>query len=64
MLKLNEEKLIEQNAIITSDLHTAFVQLPSAIADIGDLLEIMRSFEYSITDHLIGELRKKYQVKL
>jgi hypothetical protein len=68
MLKLNEEKLLERkiqgaNGLTSgTDLFSAITRIPGEIGRIEDLLEMAQSFEYSITDHLVNELRRKYQV--
>jgi len=70
MLKLNEEKLLERwrNAKASSssdpgsELFAAISRLSSEISGVEDLLEMAHSFEFSVTDHLIKELRRKYQV--
>jgi hypothetical protein len=60
---MNEERLLEHQLMKTAtDLHTMIAKLPSEITSEAHLLEMIRSFEFSITDHLIAELRKKYQV--
>lgn len=69
MLKLNEEKLLERwrNAKSStssdpgSELFAAISKLSSEISRVEDLLEMAHSFEFSVTDHLIKELRRKYQ---
>lgn len=69
MLKLNEEKLLERwkdakssTSDPGSELFAAISRLSSAISCVEDLLEMAHSFEFSVTDHLIKELRRKYQV--
>ncbi|KAL3073337.1 hypothetical protein niasHT_038694 [Heterodera trifolii] len=44
-----------------SNLLNQILRIPSSIERPDDLLEMAQSFEYSVTDHLITELRKKYQ---
>lgn len=65
---MNEEMIIDkaQNSrnLLMSDLFSLIQQIPGCIGNISFLLEVMQSFEYSITDHLILELRKKHQVYL
>lgn len=70
ILKMNEDRILEKfqsnhgggGHVTMTDLFTAIQQLPGQVEDVELLLEFVQSFEYSITDHLIQELRKKYQV--
>lgn len=67
MLKMNEERLVEHSAsangaMTSTDLFSLISQVPTTVTDVEPLLEMMRSFDYSITSHLIDELRKKHQV--
>ncbi|KAI1732181.1 rab-GTPase-TBC domain-containing protein [Ditylenchus destructor] len=66
MLKMNEERLVEHSAsangaMTSTDLFSLISQVPTTVTDVEPLLEMMRSFDYSITSHLIDELRKKHQ---
>ena len=69
MLKLNEEKLLERwrhaksstSSDPGSELFAAISRLSSEISSVEDLLEMAHSFEFSVTDHLVKELRRKYQ---
>jgi hypothetical protein len=67
MLKLGETSLMEKGAANEptsgSDLFAAITRLPCQMEPVENLLEMALSFEYSVTDHLVRELRKKYQVK-
>lgn len=63
---MNEEQIVEkaQNSrnLLMSDLFSLIQRIPGKIQNVEFLFEVMQSFEYSITDHLICELRKKHQV--
>ncbi|KAL3117789.1 hypothetical protein niasHT_009835 [Heterodera trifolii] len=48
-------------AVKCIQLLNQILRIPSSIERPDDLLEMAQSFEYSVTDHLITELRKKYQ---
>ncbi|KAL3083746.1 hypothetical protein niasHS_008236 [Heterodera schachtii] len=58
LLKLADGTFVPSNA---SNLLNQILRIPSSIERPDDLLEMSQSFEYSVTDHLITELRKKYQ---
>lgn len=66
MLKLNEEKVVSKLEVENNSAaaFNAISRLPLSINEPEALLEVMISFEYSITEHLINELRKKFQVCL
>lgn len=63
---MNEEQIIEKaqnsNNLLMSDLFSLIQQIPTKIQNIDYFFEVIESFKYSITDYLICELRKKYQV--
>ncbi|KAH7732229.1 Variant SH3 domain containing protein [Aphelenchoides avenae] len=63
MLKLNEEKVVSKLEVENNSAaaFNAISRLPLSINEPEALLEVMISFEYSITEHLINELRKKFQ---
>lgn len=58
MFKLSEDKLNCGGG----GLFGAIAGIPTRIERVEDLLEMAESFRFSVTDHLIGELRRKYQV--
>lgn len=64
MLKINEERILERmnHENNCGEVFTLLNQLPSTITDVQHLIEVMISFEYSITPDLIKGLRKKYLV--
>ncbi|GMT05883.1 hypothetical protein PENTCL1PPCAC_28057 [Pristionchus entomophagus] len=66
MMKMKEEELVDlaESTKSSADIFNALCQIPSTLSDDDRLFEYVRSFEFSITDHLINELRKKYQAIL
>ncbi|CAJ0565271.1 unnamed protein product, partial [Mesorhabditis spiculigera] len=62
-LKMREEEIVDIAYLTKSsaDIFNAITQLPAKIDDVDKLMEYMTSFEYTITDHLLTELRKKHQ---
>ncbi|CAI5454719.1 unnamed protein product [Caenorhabditis angaria] len=66
ILKMREEELVEiaNTTQSSADIFTALSQLPTSVKDVEKVIEYMGSFEFTITDHLIAELRKKHQAVL
>ncbi|TMS37025.1 hypothetical protein L596_004051 [Steinernema carpocapsae] len=66
MLKLREQNTIDVSTIegSSAELFNALSQIPSQIECIDHLVEMMTTFEFSITEDLIAQLRKKYQAIL
>ncbi|CAJ0921100.1 unnamed protein product, partial [Mesorhabditis belari] len=62
-LKMREDEIVElaNSTKSSADIFNAISQLPSKIDNLDSLLEYMSSFEYTITEHLVAELRKKHQ---
>ncbi|KAK5965142.1 Small G protein signaling modulator 3 protein, partial [Trichostrongylus colubriformis] len=66
ILKMKEDEIVElgRSSMSSADLFNAISQLPQTVIEIDKLVEYMTSFEFTITDHLINELRKKHQAIL
>ena len=67
MIKLSEERLLERRGngpAAGSDLFAAMTRIPAELGAVEDVLEMAQSFEYSVTDHLVCELRRKHQVQI
>ncbi|PAV79947.1 hypothetical protein WR25_13000 [Diploscapter pachys] len=66
LLKMREDEIVEigNRTKSAADVFNAISQLPGKIYDYEKLIEYMSSFEFTITDHLIKELRKKHQAIL
>lgn len=65
MLKISEETLLEKSQrkhMTSADLFSEINQIPSTLGSVDHLLEVLETYRYSITPHLITELRKKFQV--
>jgi len=65
MLKISEEALLEKSQrkpMTSADLFSEINQIPSTLSNVDHLLEVLETYRYSITPHLIVELRKKFQV--
>ncbi|PAV77441.1 hypothetical protein WR25_09213 [Diploscapter pachys] len=66
LLKMREDEIVEvgNRTKSAADVFNAISQLPGKTYDYEKLIEYMSSFEFTITDHLIKELRKKHQAIL
>ncbi|PIO75554.1 SH3 domain protein [Teladorsagia circumcincta] len=65
-MKMKEDEIVElgRSSMSSADLFNAISQLPQTVVEIDKLVEYMTSFEFTITEHLINELRKKHQAIL
>ncbi|KJH44518.1 RUN domain protein [Dictyocaulus viviparus] len=63
IMKMKEDELVDigKSSKSAADLLSAISQLPHSVMEVDKLIEYMTSFEFTITEHLINELRKKYQ---
>ncbi|KAK6766285.1 hypothetical protein RB195_025901 [Necator americanus] len=66
IMKMKEDEIVElgRSSKSSADLFNAISQLPQSVVEVDKLIEYMTSFEFTITEHLINELRKKYQAIL
>uniref|UniRef100_A0A1I7TRE3 RUN and TBC1 domain-containing protein 3 n=1 Tax=Caenorhabditis tropicalis TaxID=1561998 RepID=A0A1I7TRE3_9PELO len=66
ILKMKEQEIVEiaDATQSSADIFTALSQLPASVTEVEKVIEYMGSFEFTITDHLIAELRKKHQAVL
>ncbi|CAD6190513.1 unnamed protein product [Caenorhabditis auriculariae] len=66
ILKIKEDYIVDiaNSTKSSADIFNALSQIPHAVNDVDQVLEYMESFEFTITDHLISELRKKHQAIL
>ncbi|CCD69040.1 RUN and TBC1 domain-containing protein 3 [Caenorhabditis elegans] len=66
ILKMKEQEIVEiaETTQSSADIFTALSQLPASVTEVEKVIEYMGSFEFTITDHLIAELRKKHQAVL
>nr|CDJ82108.1 RabGAP TBC and Src homology-3 domain containing protein [Haemonchus contortus] len=66
IMKMREDEIVElgRSSMSSADLFNAISQLPQTVIEIDKLVEYMTSFEFTITEHLINELRKKHQAIL
>uniref|UniRef100_A0A8R1E6L1 SH3 domain-containing protein n=1 Tax=Caenorhabditis japonica TaxID=281687 RepID=A0A8R1E6L1_CAEJA len=63
---MKEEEIVDiaNTTQSSADIFTALSQLPASVTQVEKVIEYMGSFEFTITDHLIAELRKKHQAVL
>uniref|UniRef100_A0A1I7X806 Rab-GAP TBC domain-containing protein n=1 Tax=Heterorhabditis bacteriophora TaxID=37862 RepID=A0A1I7X806_HETBA len=66
ILKMKEDEIVELGLTSKSsaDIFNAISQLPNTLHDADKLIEYMASFEFTITEHLINELRKHHQASI
>uniref|UniRef100_A0A8L8JWK0 RUN and TBC1 domain-containing protein 3 n=1 Tax=Heligmosomoides polygyrus TaxID=6339 RepID=A0A8L8JWK0_HELPZ len=66
IMKMKEDEIVElgRSSKSSADLFNAISQLPQTVVEVDKLVEYMTSFEFTITEHLINELRKKHQAIL
>ncbi|KAL6723099.1 hypothetical protein Aduo_018140 [Ancylostoma duodenale] len=66
IMKMKEDEIVElgRSSRSSADLFNAISQLPQSVVEVDKLVEYMTSFEFTITEHLINELRKKHQAIL
>uniref|UniRef100_A0A1I7ZVY2 RUN and TBC1 domain-containing protein 3 n=1 Tax=Steinernema glaseri TaxID=37863 RepID=A0A1I7ZVY2_9BILA len=66
MLKLREQDVLDVATVegSSAELFNVLSQIPSQLTRIDHLVEMMTTFEFSITEDLIAQLRKKYQAVL
>lgn len=73
---MKEDEIVEigKSTKSSADVFNAISQIPTQvilsetfcknkIESLDELAEYMTSFEFTITDHVVAELRKKHQVK-
>ncbi|KAK0397471.1 hypothetical protein QR680_002140 [Steinernema hermaphroditum] len=66
MLKLHEQDVLDVSTAdgASAELFNVLAQIPSQVERVDHLVEMMTTFEFSITEDLISQLRKKYQAVL
>ncbi|KAJ1364407.1 hypothetical protein KIN20_024501 [Parelaphostrongylus tenuis] len=66
IMKMKEDEIVDigRSSKSSADVFNAISHLPHSVTEVDKLVEYMTSFEFTITDHLIRELRKKHQAIL